>query len=344
MASGSSGPRSAGSSLVALLLLGLSGNVVSLSVLLLDEVLGSLEGGLESVLEGNVGLVPLGSGLLLVLGLLGLEGGGSLLLPVSLNLGELLGSLLGEGVELGHGRLVGEGVLLSLVVHSDTLSNFSQLGLDLVRVDDSGNVGAVHDGSVELVSLLLGRLSLVGAEHVGQSLESVLGEDEEPAEVASGGELEDVESVDIAGVDSGEVSSSILHTLGLVSVDDEGSLSHDVSGVSVLAGSRSNLLGLSDLLEVIANSEGLEGGEHGLGVLLAEVVDDEGELGHVFHSVTSGHDEGHAGGGGEGRSDGVSSLVDVDLSVPLSPDLEGGEHSGLSAHVSEGGLSRPRGS
>jgi hypothetical protein len=36
----------------------------------------------------------------------------------------------------------------------------------------------------------------------------------------------------------------------------------------------------------------------------------------------------------------VSLLGDVDLSVPLSPGAEGGEHTSLSAHVTEGGLSR----
>jgi hypothetical protein len=35
----------------------------------------------------------------------------------------------------------------------------------------------------------------------------------------------------------------------------------------------------------------------------------------------------------------VSSLGDVHLSVPLSPDLKRSEHTGLSAHVTEGSLS-----
>jgi len=35
----------------------------------------------------------------------------------------------------------------------------------------------------------------------------------------------------------------------------------------------------------------------------------------------------------------MSSLGDVDLSVPFSPDLEWSEHSSFSAHVTESGLS-----
>jgi len=59
--------------------------------------------------------------------------------------------------------------------------------------------------------------------------------------------------------------------------------------------------------------------------------------------VTSGHNEGNASRGGEGGGDGMSSLSNVASSVPFSPDLEGSEHSGLSAHVTESGLSRSGG-
>jgi hypothetical protein len=34
----------------------------------------------------------------------------------------------------------------------------------------------------------------------------------------------------------------------------------------------------------------------------------------------------------------VSLLVDVDTSVPLSPDLEGSKHATLTAHVTESSL------
>lgn len=34
----------------------------------------------------------------------------------------------------------------------------------------------------------------------------------------------------------------------------------------------------------------------------------------------------------------MSSLLDIDTSVPSSPCLQGGEHSTLSAHVTESGL------
>lgn len=44
------------------------------------------------------------------------------------------------------------------------------------------------------------------------------------------------------------------------------------------------------------------------------------------------------GRGSQSRGEGISALVDIDLSVPLSPGLGGGEHSSSSAHVTESSL------
>jgi hypothetical protein len=54
--------------------------------------------------------------------------------------------------------------------------------------------------------------------------------------------------------------------------------------------------------------------------------------------MTSGLDKWCACGGGKGRGDSISLLVVIDLSVPLSPDLEWSEHATLTAHVSESTL------
>jgi len=216
-------------SFVGLFLGGLAGHIVTLSLLFVENILSLLEGIHKSVLELGPLLVSGSLGILLVLGLLGLEGGGSLGLSVLLLLGEDLGLLLGERIELVHNGFVVKRVLLGLVVDSDVLSDFSELGLDLVGVDDSSDVSASHHGSVELVSGLLLGVGGVSSEDVVESLESILGEDKESSEVSTRGELEDVKSGDVAGVDTGEVSSGLLNGNGLISVNDERSLSHDIS-------------------------------------------------------------------------------------------------------------------
>lgn len=55
--------------------------------------------------------------------------------------------------------------------------------------------------------------------------------------------------------------------------------------------------------------------------------------------MSSGEDKRGECGGGQGTCNGVSSLFDIDFSVPSSPGFEGCEHSTLATHVSECGLS-----
>lgn len=55
--------------------------------------------------------------------------------------------------------------------------------------------------------------------------------------------------------------------------------------------------------------------------------------------MSSSKNKGVKGRGSEGSSNGVSSLSKIDFSVPSSVGFEGSEHSSLSAHVTEGGLS-----
>ena len=62
-----------------------------------------------------------------------------------------------------------------------------------------------------------------------EGLESLLGEDEESSEMTTWGELEDVKSVNVASLDTWKVSSGLFDTIFLVIVDDEWTLSHDVS-------------------------------------------------------------------------------------------------------------------
>jgi len=121
-------------------------------------------------------------------------------------------------------------------------SGLSKLGLDLVGVDDSGEIGAVHHTSVEgVVALLLGVLG-VASEDVVESLEGILGEDHESSEVSTWGELEDVESVHVACVNSWQVSGGQFDSEGVISEHDQWSLSHDVSGASVFTNTGSGVL------------------------------------------------------------------------------------------------------
>jgi len=295
---------------------------------------GLLETLVESILaNGSLGLLGAAS-----LGSLLLESGGTCGLASSNSL--LLGSASGLGVRVEdlHESLVLEGVLLALgrLVSVDTLH--AELGLDLVGVDDSGEVGAGHHVSAELEAALLDTSLSVGTEDFVELLEGVLSEDDESTQVTAGGELEKIQSGDVASVDTWEVSGRLLDLAVLVTVDNQRSLAEGEAGVSHLALASASALGAANAGEVTSAAEVVEALEETGGLLLVEAVNNERKLGHVVDLVTASHNEGTASGSSESGGNSVSLLVGVDLSLPLSPDLEGSEHATLTAHVTEGTL------
>lgn len=319
------------------LLFGLTRNVVSLPFFFGNEVLGILIGLLEAILKSLPLLGSLGLGLSSSLVSLGLEGSSSLGGSVLLLLGNELSLLLGEWVELVHHGLVLQWVLLGLIMGSDVLSHVSQLGLNLIGVDDSSDISAGHNGSVQGEARLLGGSFVVSSKNGRESLEGILGVDHESTEMSSWGELEDVESRDVASINTWEISSGLLDVSGVITVDEKWTLSHDVSRVSIFSSSLSDLLGLSDLSKISSSTELGEGGQERLGVGVLG-LENERELWDGVDFVTSGHDERGASGSSKSRGNGMSSLSDIASLVPFSPDLERSEHSSLSAHVTESGL------
>lgn len=303
-----------------------------------DNLMGSLEGFFEAFLETGVAG---GSLCLLLTSSLGslLNKSSSAGLSAGLDSGSLGGTeSLGSRVEFLHHNLVLERVLLTLgcLLSADLLH--AELGLDLVRVDDSSEVGAGHHVSSKLEALLLLASFTVGTEESVQLLEGVLCEDDETAEMTTRGELEKVQSLHVAGVNTGEVSGSLLDEVVLFTVDDQRTTLEDEAAVAHLSSSRSELLGRASAGEVTTEANVTEALEELRGLLNVKAVDDERELGHIINFVTTGHDEGTAGSSGESRSNSVSLLVGVNLSLPLSPDLEGSEHATLAALVTESTL------
>jgi len=245
-------------------------------------------------------------------------------------------------VELLHHSLVLKRVSLGLVVEfviGSVDSDSSEFGLNLIGVDNTGKIGAVDNIALHSVTLFALSLNGVRSEEVIEGFEGITGEDNEATDNTTGGELEEVESVNTADINSGQVAGGKLDLGVGISVDDEGSSSVGETGVSVLSLSSSHFLGLADALEVGLGSEGVEGGEESGGGVHVEAVGNEWEFGDIHNSVSLGKDEGCAGCGGESGGNGVSLLLEVGFSVPFSPDLEGGEHATFTAHVTEGGLS-----
>jgi len=283
------------------------------------------------------------------LGLFGFTSLGSLLLEGSssggnsflFSLGEDLFLLGSEWVESVHGGSVGEWVDLLGVGNIGGLG-VSELSLNLIGVDNSSKISAGHEWSVDGVTGLFDGVSEVGTVESVESSESILGEDGKSTDVTTWGELKDVKSINVARVNTWEVSGSLSELGVVITVDNEWTLSEGESGVSVFTLTVSQSLGRSNSVKIIGDTEVLKGGEEGLGVWNVEGVNDEWEFWNILDLVTSGLNKRSNGGGGESGGNSMSSLSDVASSVPVSPDLKWSEHSSLSAHVTEGSLARSR--
>lgn len=280
----------------------------------------------------------------------------------------LLGVGSGVGVEAEHDLLVAKGVLLLDV---DTLGaglalGGLQNGLNFGGVDEAGQVSVSHQVGGQEVIPLESRGAGGGAVDLVESLEGRGGPDDEATEVATGGELEEVEGEDGRGLDTGDVAEGLDEVLavGLGVVDNEGSAALAEATVTELTLTGAHLAGLLDLDEIGSGTDSLEEGDGGLGLvqgLNSLGLNDEGNLGDVGDTVTAGEEQSGGSrssqsGGGSETTVGAGSLVppfsrrsirrigfhiplaNVDLLVPLAPDLGRGEHTTGTALVTEGSL------
>jgi len=150
--------------------------------------------------------------------------------------------LCGEGVKASHGRGILEGVLLGGLFKVLRFADITESGLDGVRVDNASQIADRHAVAVELVSALLNTLNTVGTEDFIESLKSVSSVDDEAAEVTTRSELEQVEAVDIASINTRQVASSALHKGVLITIDDEGTTRDLVARVTHLARASTEVL------------------------------------------------------------------------------------------------------
>jgi len=147
--------------------------------------------------------------------------------------------------------------------------------------------------------------------------------------------------VDVADFNTWDVSDGSEEGDVFIVVDEERASAESISFVPELAFTGSDVSGVGDSFNIVVSTELLEEGDDVLGLFNAFdlVVNNQRKVGDVLDSVTSGKDEGSQGRSSQSGGNGVSLLLDVDLSVPSSPGLQGGEHSTFSTRVGEGTLS-----
>jgi hypothetical protein len=94
-----------------------------------------------------------------------------------------------------------------------------------------------------LVAMLLGGLLAASAEDAVEGLEGILGPDNEATNVATRGQLKEVQGLDVAEINAGDVAESLADTLVLVE-DDEGSVADHMTAVAHLANTGADLAGV----------------------------------------------------------------------------------------------------
>ena len=251
----------------------------------------------------------------------------------------LLRESSGVGVEAELDLEVLERVLLlyNTTLGDGTATDGAEDLLDIAGVDDLRQIGLLHHDAGQEEVLLEGRGLGGGAVDLVESGESRRRPDDETAHVATRGELEEVERVDGAGLDTGDVAESKDKILAILLgvVDNERTTALSVAATPHLALTSADLAGVTSLQDILASADCLEKGNSLLCLLdgKASGGDNEGDLGDGADRVTAGQKEGRTAAGGERGGGSESLLVEVDLLVPLAPDLSGSEHAPRAAHI-----------
>mmetsp|Transcript_4103 Transcript_4103/g.9238 ORF Transcript_4103/g.9238 Transcript_4103/m.9238 type:complete len:333 (+) Transcript_4103:280-1278(+) len=205
-------------------------------------------------------------------------------------------------------------------------------GLDFVGVDDTGKIGVGHCGGRDALSTF----SVDGIKLVKGSL----GPDAESSHVSTGCELQNVQTVDAAKLDTGKIAEGKLDSV-VGGVDNKRTTTHGVSSVTHLTLTGTDLLRVSSLFDIIESTDGGKDILGGGGLLggFNRGIQDKRNFRDFVNDVSTGHDKGRDGGSGQGGGNGVSLLANVDLLVPLAPGLGGSEHASSTTHVTESSLS-----
>ena len=114
-------------------------------------------------------------------------------------------------------------------------------------------------------------------------------------------ELEEVQSGDVASVDTWEVASGLLDGGVVVTVDNKRASLEGEAAITELTLTVAELLGGAGAVEVTTNTDVAEGLEEIGGITVGEGVSNERKLWDTIDDVTTHLDEGSAGRGSERR-------------------------------------------
>jgi len=92
-------------------------------------------------------------------------------------------------------------------------------GLDLIGINNSGQIRVGKDLLLEVISLLLDSGLGVGSENFVKGLEGGGGPDHESSELTTRGQLGKIKSVHVGGLDSRHISEGLYKVTVLIGID-----------------------------------------------------------------------------------------------------------------------------
>ena len=247
---------------------------------------------------------------------------------------------LGVGVETEENTTVTQRVLL---LGEGTLgllgTSLPDDALDLIRVDDTGNVGVGDLSHRKAEALLNLRSNVVSAEDLVELLECLLSPDHKAADVTTRGQLKQVEAVHAHKFNTWEVTERLNDAVVLV-VDNERATALGVAAVTKLTDTSADLARVRRLHDIFVSTESLEDSNSllGLGVRLNLAGDHKRHLLDLLDAVAAGKHERRERSGSKGRRGGEAALVLVGLTEPAAPNLRRSEHVTAASNVTNGSL------
>merc|ERR1719430_2262366 len=220
----------------------------------------------------------------------------------------------------------------------------SQHSADSLRLQKSREVSVRHLRLRQVPACLGGRGFSPCSIKPIQLLEGRLGPDNKSANMASRSKLQDVEVVNLDGVNTWNISECLRDTLVLIVDNKRAELLHvaPVPQFSLASSHASALINLCHIGPSLVPPEEF----HcllGLGEPLCLVRHHKGHLRYVSDDVAFSHDKGRHTSGSDSRTHSIPFLGDPNLPVPAPPLLGGSEHPAAAAHVAKGCLARPVG-
>jgi len=257
-------------------------------------------------------------------------------------------SFLGEGIRIQFDKStqVLEGILLSNL-ESFLMSDWAEMGLNFVRVDDTSNIRVGEQRLWEFESFLLFAIKFTRSKDRVELFECRFSPNNKSSRVSSRSELKEIQSRDMAEFNTRNVSEG-LNNLGssfgsflFFVVNNKRTLLLNITSSSGLSFTSTKVTGILDSFNIRISTNSFQKFDSifSLGnVINFNISNDQWDFRQFFNMVTTSHNQRSNRGSSQSSAGSISALSLGDSNVPSSPDVILTKHATTTTHVSKGSL------